>query len=109
VIVVQNKGRGTLSIITRKQKESAYIDTAPNMGSDNSESFANRDTPIPVVKVHGASNDGTPTAPDSRTPNADTKTSHRLSASKLKDKLESLGDNMSRESGSRMGDKMFNL
>jgi hypothetical protein len=68
----------------------------------NSDSLANRDTPIPVVKVQGASNDGTPTA-------SDTKTSHRLSASKLKDKLESLGDTMTRESGSRMGDKMFNL
>jgi hypothetical protein len=70
------------------------------MGS-NSDSLANRDIPIPVVKVQGASNDGTPTA--------DTKTSHRLSASKLKDKLESLGDTMTRESGSKMGDKMFNL
>jgi hypothetical protein len=79
------------------------------MGFNNSESLANRDAPIPVVRVHGASNDGTPTASDSRTPNADTKTSHRLSATKLKDKLESLGDNMTRESGSRMGDKMFNL
>jgi hypothetical protein len=79
------------------------------MGSDDSGSFANRDTPIPVVKVHGASNDGTPTAADSRTPNADTKTSHRLSASKLKDKLESLGDNMTRNSSNKMGDKMFNL
>ena len=109
MIFVQKKGRGRLSIINRKQKEPAYVDTALNMGSENYESFANRDTPIPVVKVHGASNDGTPTAADSRTPNADTKTSHRLSASKLKDKLESLGDNMTRESGSRMGDKMFNL
>ena len=79
------------------------------MSTDNPDSFANRGTPIPVVQVQQASNDGTPTASDSRTPNADKKVTHRLSASKLKDKLESLGDNMGRESGGRMGDKMFNL
>jgi hypothetical protein len=73
------------------------------MGSDNAESWANRDTPIPVVQVHHASNDGTPTTekPHSH--------SRRLSASRLKDKLESLGDNISRESSSRVGDKMMNL
>ncbi|CAN9204727.1 unnamed protein product [Alternaria sp. RS040] len=73
------------------------------MGSDNAESLANRDTPIPVVQVHHASNDGTPTTerPHSH--------SRRLSASKLKDKLESLGDNISRESSSRVGDKMMNM
>ncbi|KAF1939687.1 Pex24p-domain-containing protein [Clathrospora elynae] len=79
------------------------------MSSDTSETLANRDTPIPVVQVQHASNDGTPTASDSRTPDTKRGTSHRLSASKLKDKLESLGDNMSRDSSSRMGDKMFNL
>jgi hypothetical protein len=72
------------------------------MGSDNAETLANRDTPIPVVQVHHASNDGTPT------PNAE-KASHRLSATKLKDKLESLGDNISRDTHGKMGDKMFNL
>jgi hypothetical protein len=75
------------------------------MGSDGSESIANRDTPIPVVQVHPASG----SASGVRTPHAGTGTSHRLSASKLKDKLESLGDNMTRENSSRMGDKMFNL
>ena len=71
------------------------------MGSDNSDSLVNRGTPIPVVQVQHASNDGTPTTerPHSR----------RLSASRLKDKLESLGYNISRESSSRVGDKMMNM
>ena len=72
------------------------------MSNQNASSLANSDTPIPVVQVHPA--DGS--AP--RTPNPE-HASHRLSASKLKDKLESLGDNMSRESTSRMGDRMMNL
>jgi hypothetical protein len=71
------------------------------MATDNSDSLVNRGTPIPVVQVQHASNNGTPTA--------ERPTSHRLSASKLKDKLESLGDNISRESSSRVGDKMMNL
>lgn len=72
------------------------------MASDNSESMANRDMPIPVVQVQHASNDGTPTAEKG--------SSHRrLSASKLKHKLESLGDNITRDSSGRMGDKMMNL
>lgn len=78
------------------------------MGSDTAETLANRDTPIPVVQVHPA-DDGTPTGSAIRTPNIDSGSSHRLSASKLKDKLETLGDNMTREHSSRMGDKMFNL
>ena len=72
------------------------------MSSENAYSFANSDTPIPVVQIHPA--DGS----RPRTPNPE-HVSHRLSASKLKDKLESLGDNMSRESTSRMGDRMINL
>ena len=72
------------------------------MSTDSSSSFANRDTPIPVVQVHPAD------TPGSRTPNPGY-SSHRLSASKLKDKLESLGDNMNRDSTSRMGDRMINL
>ncbi|CAO2651876.1 Nn.00g001590.m01.CDS01 [Neocucurbitaria sp. VM-36] len=78
------------------------------MSSGQADSLANRDTPIPVVQIHPA-DDGTPTASGIRTPNNSSGTSHRLSASKLKDKLESLGDNVSREHGNRMGDKMFNL
>lgn len=50
------------------------------MSSRGADSFANRDTP-----------------------------SHHFSATRLKDRLESLGDNMNRESGNRMGDNMFNL
>lgn len=72
------------------------------MSNDNARSFANSDTPIPVVQIHPAD------SPGPRTPNPE-HGSHRLSASKLKDKLESLGDNMSRESTSRMGDRMINL
>lgn len=76
------------------------------MGSDNGDTFANRDTPIPVVQLHPADN-GTPTTV--LTPQNGS-SSHRLSATKLKDKLESLGDNTPRESfSSRTGDKMFNL
>ncbi|KAF2822122.1 Pex24p-domain-containing protein [Ophiobolus disseminans] len=76
------------------------------MGS-NAESLVNRDTPIPVVQLHPA--DGsTPTAV---TPSTDGGSSHRLSASKLKDKLESLGEKKHDHdtTSSRMGDKMFNL
>lgn len=72
------------------------------MSNDNSKSFANSITPIPVVHIHPAD------TPGSKTPNPESG-SHRLSATKLKNKLESLGDNMNRESTSRMGDRMINL
>ncbi len=79
------------------------------MASKNADVLANRDAPIPVVQVHPADDD-TPAASESRTPNTETGSSHHLHMSKLKDKLESIGlDNMSRESTSRMGDKMINL
>lgn len=71
------------------------------MTSDNSESFANRDAPIPVVQVHHASSGGTPTEEKGK--------SRRLSASKLKHKLEHLGENIKGDSSSRMGDKMMNM
>jgi hypothetical protein len=76
------------------------------MGSTEQDSLANRDTPIPVLQVHPA-DDSTPKI---LTPSNEHGSSHRLSASKLKDKLESLGDKAGRDtSGSKMGDKMFNL
>lgn len=76
------------------------------MASDEGDSLVNRDTPIPVVQLHPA--DGS--TPKAITPSADTGASHRLSASKLKDKLESLGDKHGHDTTtSRMGDKMFNL
>lgn len=78
-------------------------DAAIAMSNQNTSSFANSDTPIPVVQIHPADGSGP------RTPNPEHGSHHRLSASKLKDKLESLGDNMSRESTSRMGDRMINL
>ncbi|EMD58865.1 hypothetical protein COCSADRAFT_261039 [Bipolaris sorokiniana ND90Pr] len=71
------------------------------MAHGNAESLANRDAPIPVVQVQHASNSSTPTT--------DKPPSHRLSASKLMNKLESLGDNTARDSAGRMGDKMMNL
>ncbi|CBX98837.1 hypothetical protein LEMA_P080760.1 [Plenodomus lingam JN3] len=78
------------------------------MGSSKAEPLANRDAPIPVVQIHPA-DDSTPRTSHSRTPSADHGRSHRLSATKLKDKLESLGESINRESSSRMGDKMMNL
>ncbi|KAH6625137.1 integral peroxisomal membrane peroxin-domain-containing protein [Boeremia exigua] len=72
------------------------------MSSENTHTLANSETPIPVVQIHPAE------SPGGRTPSTGNG-SHRLSATKLKDKLESLGDNMSRESSSRMGDRMINL
>ncbi|KAH9866245.1 hypothetical protein J1614_008811 [Plenodomus biglobosus] len=78
------------------------------MGSNKAEPLANRDAPIPVVQIHPA-DDGTPKTSHSRTPSTEHGSSRRLSVSKLKDKLESLGENVNRESSSRMGDKMLNL
>jgi hypothetical protein len=75
------------------------------MGSTQEDSLANRDTPIPVLQIHPA--DGS--TPSTLTPTTEPGSSHRLSASKLKDKLENLGDKSGRDSSSRMGDKMFNL
>jgi hypothetical protein len=77
------------------------------MGSNGQqESLVNRDTPIPVVQLHPA--DGS--TPKAVTPSTETGSSYRLSASKLKDKLESLGDKHGHDTtSSRMGDKMFNL
>ncbi|KAF2709962.1 Pex24p-domain-containing protein [Pleomassaria siparia CBS 279.74] len=57
------------------------------MSNEQSDSVANRDTPIPLVSVTG---------PDNQTPNAQDDTKHHISASKLKDKLQSLGDNLER-------------
>ncbi|CAE7033633.1 hypothetical protein CFE70_004845 [Pyrenophora teres f. teres 0-1] len=71
------------------------------MAADNSDSFANRDAPIPVVQVQHASNGGTPTETKGK--------SRRLSASKLMHKLEHLGENIKGESSNRMGDKMMNM
>jgi hypothetical protein len=75
------------------------------MSSTEPDSLVNRDTPIPVVQLHPA--DGS--TPATLTPSTEHGSGHRLSASKLKDKLESLGDKSGRESSSKMGDKMLNL
>ncbi|KAF2689147.1 Pex24p-domain-containing protein [Lentithecium fluviatile CBS 122367] len=74
------------------------------MSNEQSEPFVNRDTPLPVVAVTGP-DDSRP-----RTPTNDNGLRHRLSPSKLKDKLESLGDNIGRpESPSRVSDRMFSM
>jgi hypothetical protein len=73
------------------------------MSDEAAEVFANRDTPIPVVSITSPGD-----ASSSRAPTSDSR--HRLSASKLKDKLQSLGDNMDRsESPNRFSDKMFTM
>ena len=72
------------------------------MADEQAASVANRDAPIPVVSVTSPDDSGP------RTPGDGSR--HRLSPSKLKDKLESLGDNVSRgESPSRVSDRMFSM
>lgn len=74
------------------------------MSDEQPEPLVNRDTPIPVVSVTG------PDDSRSRTPNNDNSLRHRLSPNKLKDKLESLGDNIGRqESPSRVSDRMLSM
>jgi len=76
------------------------------MSNEAAEPFANRDTPIPVVSITGP--DDQPRPSSSKTPSTDSR--HHLSASKLKDKLQSLGDSSDRpESSNRFSDKMFTM
>ena len=76
------------------------------MSDQAADSFVNRDTPIPVVSVTGPDDHSRP--PLASTPAIDSH--HRLSASKLKDKLQSLGDGFDRsESPNRFSDKMFTM
>ncbi|KAH7132660.1 integral peroxisomal membrane peroxin-domain-containing protein [Dendryphion nanum] len=75
------------------------------MSNGGSQPVANRDAPIPVVSI---------TSPDDnsadRTPSNQDGSKHRLSATKLKDKLESLGDNIGKsESPSRVSDRVFTM
>jgi hypothetical protein len=72
------------------------------MGDQHADPFVNRDTPIPVLSVTGPSSSSTP-----RTPHDGSK--HHLSASKLKDKLDSLGDLARTESPSNMSDRLFTM
>lgn len=72
------------------------------MANEQADSIANRDTPLPVVSITGPD--------DSRPRTPENGSRYRLSPSKLKDKLESLGDNTNRpESPSRVSDKMFSM
>ena len=76
------------------------------MSDQAADSFANSDTPIPVVSVTGPDDHSRPSL--ASTPGSDSR--HRLSASKLKDKLQSLGDGLDRsESPNRFSDKMFTM
>ncbi|KAF1918330.1 integral peroxisomal membrane peroxin-domain-containing protein [Ampelomyces quisqualis] len=75
------------------------------MASTPHDSLANRDTPIPVLQIHPA--DGS--TPSTLTPTTASASTHRLSATKLKDKLQNLGDKTGRDASSRMGDNMFHL
>ncbi|KAF2740270.1 Pex24p-domain-containing protein [Polyplosphaeria fusca] len=80
------------------------------MSDQTADSFTNRDTPIPVVSITGP-DDASPSASRPRTPSNQDASKHKLSATKLKDRLESLGDSFSgkQESPSRMSDRMFNM
>lgn len=76
------------------------------MSNEAADPFVNRDTPIPVVSVTGPDDQSRPSS--SRMPSGDSR--HYLSASKLKDKLQSLGDSSDRpESPNRFSDKMFTM
>lgn len=76
------------------------------MSNDAADPFVNRDTPIPVVAITGP--DDQSRASSSQTPSNDSR--HHLSASKLKDKLQSLGDGSDRpESPNRFSDKMLTM
>lgn len=75
------------------------------MSNEEADPFVNRDTPIPVVSITSPDD---PSAP--KTPINQDASRHHLSASKLKDKLESIGDNFGRpESPSRVSDRLFTM
>ncbi|KAF2262832.1 Pex24p-domain-containing protein [Lojkania enalia] len=81
------------------------------MSTQAEGSVVSRDTPIPVVSV--TSPDGQPsTASEARTPSNQSSDAlgHPLPASKPKDRLESLGDQFSKqESSSRVSDRLFTM
>ncbi|KAF1951225.1 Pex24p-domain-containing protein [Byssothecium circinans] len=78
------------------------------MSNEQADPFVNRDTPMPVVSITGP-DERSSTASGIQTPN-NNGSRLRLSPSKLKDKLESLGDNITRpESPSRMSERVFTM
>lgn len=81
------------------------------MADSSAEPIANRDTPIPVVSVTSPDTHFRPSsASGPRTPSSDNGSRHHLSATKLKDKLESIGDALGRsESPSRVSDRLFTM
>ncbi|KAF2251169.1 Pex24p-domain-containing protein [Trematosphaeria pertusa] len=75
------------------------------MSNEQSEPIANRDTPIPVVSVTGPPDHSRPP-----TPSNENGSQRHLSPSRLKEKLESLGDNFARpESPGRVSDRLFTM
>ncbi|PVH96970.1 Pex24p-domain-containing protein [Periconia macrospinosa] len=75
------------------------------MGSEQADPFVNRDTPIPVVSVTGPDHHSA-AASGVQTPSNNNGALHRLSPSRLKDKLDSLG---SGESPGRVSDRIFTM
>jgi hypothetical protein len=74
------------------------------MSSKDDDPFVNRDTPIPVVSITSPQDQSVP-----RTPSNQDASQHHLSATKLKEKLGSLGDSGKQESSSRVSDKLFSM
>lgn len=80
------------------------------MSNEDPDPFVNRDAAIPVVSITAPDEHPASSASGVRTPSRDSNSRHHLSASKLKDRLESLGDNLTRpESPSRVSDRLFTM
>ncbi|ORY13204.1 integral peroxisomal membrane peroxin-domain-containing protein [Clohesyomyces aquaticus] len=79
------------------------------MSNQEVEPFVNRDTPIPVVSITGPGGQSD-AASGIPTPGDKEKGKHHLSPGKLRDKLESLGNELGRpESPSRVSDRLFTM
>jgi hypothetical protein len=74
------------------------------MSKQEGRQLANRDEPIPVLSVTTPGEGSGP-----RTPNQHEVSKSHLSASKLKHKLETIGENIGKESPSRVSDRLFTM
>jgi hypothetical protein len=74
------------------------------MSNQEARPIANRDEPIPVLSITTPGDGSGP-----RTPVQNEAHKSRLSASKLKHKLESLGEDFKKESPSRVSDRLFTM
>jgi hypothetical protein len=74
------------------------------MSAQEARPLVNRDEPIPVVSISSPGDNSRP-----RTPNQHHASKPHLSASKLKNKLESLGENFVKESPSRVSDRLITM